>query len=251
MSLRGSVFLVVTGSMMLIGFAVLSVVQFSTSGPSGWDGNGSYVVAVEDVPNRRLRHFLQAYVVSGAALSNGVLRDPADDLEPILPAAPEGWVRHDWSVEAGEALTGEIYKATMVSISTTNSVLRAFNKTADDGFGAVAVYDTGGGLVALRLQGDTKALRKAEDGKVLKTKPVKNVVLSIDGVPVGREPKYSHVVAAGQDMAVSYDRFRMEIAGVIEVEVISNADAADVFTVLEALDVAALQASVPVPLASQ
>jgi hypothetical protein len=251
MTLRGIVFLVLTGGILLIGFAFAANLRFIQTGQSGWDDKGNYILAVEDVPNKRLRRFLEAYVGTSSALSNGILRDFADDLEPVLPAAPEGWTRSDWTIAAGEALTGETYKKTMLFVSTTNSILKDFEKTADDGFGAVAVYDTGNGLVALRIQGDRGALREAENGKVQSKRPTTDIVLSIDGVPVVRKPKFSNAAKTGKDQPMRFDWFRMHFGGVFGVEVISTAAEADALALMDLLDVAGLEASIPRPIASQ
>jgi hypothetical protein len=251
MPMRALAFLVFAGGLMLIGFAFMSNVRFVATGQSGWDENGHYVLAVDEVSNRRLRRMLQSYVVTGAALSDGMFYDMSDDLEPMLPAAPAGWVRTDWTIALGEALTSTTYRRTMVSISTTNSILADFEESAQDGFGAAAVYDTGNGLIALRIMGDTQARRDAGHGKLSHSPATGNIAFVHDDVPVFRAPKFSNVTRTGKAEPVDYDRFTMDIGGVFELEVISSADEAATFRLLQTVGVAAIEASIPTPLASQ
>lgn len=251
MPMRALAFLGIVGGLMLIGFAFLSHVRFVETGQTGWDENGHYVVAVDDIPHRRLRRTLQFYVVSGSTLSTEIRREGTDDLEPMLPASPAGWVRTDWTIAQGEALTGDTYRKTVISVSTTNSILADFEDTAQDGFGAVAVYDTGNGLIALRIIGDTQAWRDAGDGKLEHHPTTRDVAFTHDGVPVVRKPKYSNVVRTGKAEPVDYDRFTMNIGGVFRLEVIANTDETATRELLQMVDVAALEASIPKQLASQ
>lgn len=251
MPLRAFAFLAFTGGLLLIGIAFLSNVRFIATGQSGWDENGNYVLAVDEISNRRLRRMLQSYVLTGSALSDGMFYEMSDDLEPMLPDAPAGWVRTDWSITQGEALTGETYRKTMVSVSTTNSILADFEEAAQDGFGAAAVYDTGNGLIALRIMGDTDARRDAGHGKLVHRPSTRDAAFMHDGVPVVRAPKFSNVTRTGKAEPVVYDRFTMDIGGVFEVEMISAASEAAAMELLRLLDAAALERSIPTSLAGQ
>jgi len=150
------------------------------------------------VPIRALRRPPRACYTGYASLSEGILHGPADDLEPLLPAAPAGWTQAPWTMAQGKALTGAACRDSMLAVNTTNSILADFARSADDGFGAAAVHDAGSGLVAPRLRGDTRAMRAAGKGKAPPRRPSRDAAFTLVGLPVVRPPKYSTEARTGE-----------------------------------------------------
>ena len=176
-------------------------------------------------------------------LSKGVFKSAGLDLPDLLPAAPEGWTRRDFALEDGTAITGALLERTPILTTTTNSILKDFDKAGRGGkLNARATYESGERLVALRMVADLKAIRRAEKGEI-SAKPAKGRIFArVSGVPVLQEPRFSINHIQNTRDPVTYRRFTIPLDGQAPK---SNSSPmqhdADVLAILRGLDMVAIQ----------
>ncbi|MCB6179871.1 hypothetical protein LHP98_17250 [Rhodobacter sp. Har01] len=100
------------------------------SGDSGLTGDGHLVIAIDDIPVRALRRMAGTCTGVCQASANGILRFSPADVPGLLPAAPQGWKRRDWTMAEAEVQTGATFREMLVAVSTTNDIRDDFAETA-------------------------------------------------------------------------------------------------------------------------
>lgn len=180
------------------------------------------------------------------ALKNGIFRQHTLDLPAALPDAPQGWERMEYITAHGEKITGATLQRTLLATTTTNGILLDFEKSADGkGLKARATYRNGPSLVAVRMVGDMKAIRAAENGRLTPAAMPSAPFAKLNGLPVILHRQVSTHVNSGKTSPVDYRRFAINLDGMVEIEVLTNASDADVLAVLSGIDMQAIQAGLP------
>ncbi|MCV6591726.1 MAG: hypothetical protein OIF48_02145 [Silicimonas sp.] len=91
-----------------------------------------------------------------------------------------------------------------------------------------------------------KALRKAEAGTLRAPALGGDVFARLDGVPVVLRPQINETVMTGKITPVAYRYFTLSLDGQVSIGLLTNADDAAVLALLSGMDMAGLQASLPV-----
>ena len=189
-------------------------------------------------------------------LKQGLFFSVPVELAQVMPPAPEGWVRRDYTATDGEAITGETIVEGLNPPRTTQ-LLHAFRNTAEKTgkMSAVATYARGERLVALRLESETDRFRSLkrpdspEAAQLLAAVPHPAdtpVLAAVDGIPVFQAPQFSTDVAR-RPVPVAYRYFTLNIGHLVFGELITNAADADLAAILSGLNVAAFQDALPRP----
>jgi hypothetical protein len=230
--------------LMLIGVSTLGSMTFQSADGSGptVSEDGKTVISVEDIPSRRLRNLIESI----GALQNGIFKSSPADIPDFLPDAPEGWSRLGFEFSQVEAIIGVAYEPTPLDTTTNNRILKHFGQASQmRRMGGAATYDTGSGLIAIRIEGDLDAIRNAERGTPDTVRQTGTPFVTVDDVIVYRLPKVTTTTIPDTYADVAYDRFTARIGAMVEVEIISTAEEEDLQMLVNTIDFAALKAALP------
>lgn len=183
-------------------------------------------------------------------LNEGVFKSFELDVPTAMPPPPPGWERRPYDPADGTAITGAELVKSMLSVSTTNTILKSFDEARGGRRLSDAVtYVRGDRLAALSMESSVELLREAEAGENRKT-AVAAPFARLDGIPVKLHRQFSTDHRTGRDLPVGYRYFSMDLDGQLAIALITNAADADVLAILGAIDFAALDAALPVRVAA-
>mgnify|MGYP001344768822 CR=1 FL=1 len=244
------------GAFVAIAIAAVGAVDYvnqaKTAGSKpGQFGVGDYIATISG------RFIEQRQAMADAAARRDLLaQDPRD----LLPAAPEGWTRHDWD-EASADVFGHRYDMREddfvpeeMKQDKTMQALAALNKAAGDRKDAaeVYVYEKPGAIIALRL-----ALSKDDGGGGIPGAAMKMVANNIeamsgkDGFAVIRGVAFREelgLFGAGSAEG-DYRVFSGRIGQTVLISARAKAEDADVIALLDRIDYDRLNKTLKEPVA--
>jgi len=244
------------GAFVAIAIAAVGAVDYvnqaKTAGSKpGQFGVGDYIATISG------RFIEQRQAMADAAARRDLLaQDPRD----LLPAAPEGWTRHDWD-EASADVFGHRYDMREddfvpeeMKQDKTMQALAALNKAAGDRKDAaeVYVYEKPGAIIALRL-----ALSKDDGGGGIPGAAMKMVANNIeamsgkDGFAVIRGVAFREelgLFGAGSAER-DYRVFSGRIGQTVLISARAKAEDADVIALLDRIDYDRLNKTLKEPVA--
>ena len=183
-------------------------------------------------------------------MREGLFKASGLNVKTNLPPAPQGWIKADFTVADMEAVTGAPY----VKGVAMNGQEALFDRFVDAShgrkLGAAASYSDGTTRVLVQITASMARIREAEDGRVRRARPVRTAIALINGIPGERHPQHYRDPFKDRDIPVAYERVTLNFDGLVLVEAVTDGSKADLLAVLQGLDVAGLQAGLPVSVAA-
>lgn len=192
--------------------------------------------------------------------TGAVTKQPEIDLRGLLPEAPEGWFPKDYVMADGEEITGETFVKSMVVQSTTNTLLGDFKRAADAGkFGEARSYIRGSGRMAIAMRVPEQLNENSVQGGMMaeamsRMSAFSNIMgeaeepeppfATVDGIPFELLPRTSYVQRQQRYVPVNYRTFKADVGGLVRITLITNASDAEVVSLLEQIDMAAIHARI-------
>ena len=247
------VFVLVVG-VLLFGAAGAVVVTETVlrTGGAGEDGRPPVELTFCDedgqTPRRGLRRLLCGGKEAGDALASGIFRAAPLDVPALMPAPPAGWTRSGFAMADAEALTGRAWEDSRIATGSPADEIIGRLHEASEGrkMSAAATYRHGDRTILLAIDADMKAIRRAEAGEVRRIDArVKPVALTLDGVAVWTGEPFDRA-PGGTLTPVPWVSYHAVLDGMVRLTVLTDAAEADVLALLSGLDMAALQAGLPV-----
>lgn len=183
-------------------------------------------------------------------MREGLFKSSGLNVRMNLPPAPDGWTKADLTVADIEAVTGAPY----IKGVAMNGQEALFDRFVDAfhgrKLGAAASYSDGATRVLVQITASMAKIREAEEGRVRRTQPVPAPIARINGIPVERHPQHYRDPFRDRDIPVDYERVTLNLDGLVIIEAVTDGSKADLLTVLQGLDIAGLQAGLPVAVAA-
>lgn len=247
------------GFIMILGAAILAIDGYATDERRA--AIDAEIYALGDANEELSRRAGRRDVIGRTAriirdFKNGLFFSAPVDLAALMPPAPEGWARRDYSTADGTAITGETIVDGLNPPKTTR-LLRNFANAAEKTgkMSSVATFVRDDRFVAIRLESETdpyRALKRPDSPEAAQllaavAHPVGTPVLaSVDGIPVFQAPQFS-TDSASRPVPVAYRHFMLRFGHLVYGEIITNAADADLAAILSGLNVAAFQEALPRP----
>lgn len=241
------------GIVLLMGAAFLSIDQAVTDDDratfqAGLDTQAARYDDARGVARRtdfvgKTAHFI-------VTMREGMFKSSGLNVKTNLPPAPQGWIKADFTVADMEAVTGAPY----VKGVAMNGQEALFDRFVDASHGrklAVAAgYSDGTTRVLVQITASMAKIREAEEGPVRRAQRAGATIARINGIRVERHPQHYRDPFKDRDIRVGYERVTLNLDGLVMVEAVTDGSMADLLSVLQGLDIAGLQAGLPVTVAA-
>ncbi|MEM8978779.1 MAG: hypothetical protein AAGD04_04805 [Pseudomonadota bacterium] len=209
-----------------------------------------------DQGTSRRKRGLAGLAKTARDLSSGVFRTSPIALKTAMPPAPEGWEKTAFDLAQTEWLTSFDYEPSPLYEGELHAMISDFVKTDKrKSLGAVATYTKGVRMVQMRAYAELDSFRTLATGSALERKALlaenpggpKLVLATLDGHPLRLHPQKMRLTSSFEEEPVDFRRLSLTVGHVYEFEIITNASDADIATVVQGLDIAALQDVLPEP----
>ncbi len=251
--------LLALGAIMMMGAFFLVVDQFATDERKEAFNTqvDSMTDAMAETPERapNCRRRCGGFWHSIQPLANGVFRSSPVAMADIMPPAPVGWERREYTPADRDALVSDPSQRSFLSSNAGNRMLRAFEKAAaGKSMSSAMTYQSCERVVMIRLQSKLDNFRKADAGtnaekrKMLSMKrfPANaRLFMTVDGHPIGVLPQF--LTIQNGYVPTEYRRFAFSMGRIVQGEVIARASDADLVDILGKIDFAGVQAVLDEP----
>lgn len=180
------------------------------------------------------------------AAANAAAVPEGQDLAAALPPAPEDWTRAPYVAADGEAVTGHVFRPTMLNTNATNEVLRKLVKPLQASSSVTETYARGDERVIVLVTYRAPQSDKSFTGNI-----AADVEGKLSGFSLGGPlPAYGTVqgvsfrqlamtdrdIDTGKEFPLAYRRIKADLGRAVEVLIVTNADDAAVQPILTGLD---------------